>query len=381
MSFKPLYKKRDWVPNMIDLIYESMDALCNNPRAVQELESENLIDYYDMVANPGAIDIIERNLYNMDDSTLETNPAAAHLFKKFSENHARENNEYSVDYREELNIYDGYTPRIHLAHGNGHGCYKKWGNTLDITLVALNPQGIHYLEDEIDFDKTKDINLISNLCWNHRAIHLLEKIEKRNPNLLDFDVLVGNINAVPIIERNLHKLVTKHAWDSLSFNENAVHIMRKNMDKICWSSMSQNASDDAIQLLKENPDKIDWKNFNLNYNEKAMEMLKKNPDKINMYYLSNNPGAIDILEEHVKNSSYKLSGLSLKGLAANPSIFVLDTHAMKLQINKPQFIHPKLRMSFAEELLQKTLHPDRVSKYLHTYDYDMMCDEYVDTFV
>ena len=84
------------------------------------------------------------------------------------------------------------------------------------------------------------------MCWNTRAIVVLEKIEKRNVNLLDFENLTNNPNAVHIIERNMNKITTDNQWANLSFNLNAVHIMRNNFTKINWYAMSQNESNDAI---------------------------------------------------------------------------------------------------------------------------------------
>ena len=43
----------------------------------------------------------------------------------------------------------------------------------------------------------------------------------------------------------------------------------------------------AIELLKENPEKIDW--YRLSTNQNAIELLKENPEKIDWYHMSNNP--------------------------------------------------------------------------------------------
>ena len=377
MTFRPLYKKRDWMPSMMELYNMDedggiMEKLYNNPRSIQQLEKENLLGnmtLQEIIMNPGAIDILEKYINEIDGYGISLNPAAGHLFRKFSERHAYETYLYSVDYREEQNIYDGYTPRV---YHNGDA-YNKWENTVDLYGVALNPQGIDYIESNVNIHKTRDINLICNLCWNPRAIHLLEIIEKRDRNLLDFSVLVNNPNAVHIVERNLDKLTKKSQWNELSFNENAVHIMRDHMSKIHWPSMSQNPSDDAIQLLMENIDKIDWPLLHANHNPKAMELLKKHPDKINYFYLSDNPVGIDILEEYVMKNGRDISNFDVAGLATNTSMFILDTHAMKEQINK--------RIgdtSFVQELMEKTWHPKRVQRYVDKYNYDILSDSYID---
>lgn len=377
MSFRPIYKKRDWVPTMSELIHNDtqdvlLDRLYRNPRVIDQLKKENMLEESDMellMDNPGAIEFIEENIQNADGYSLTMNPAAAHLFNKFSELYAYENRRYDVDFRDEENIYDGYTPR------SERGNIYKWDNQIDIYGVALNPQGIDFIESSINIHKTRDVSLISNLCWNHRAIHLLEIIEKRDRNLLDFDILVYNPNAVHIIERNMDKITREEQWNELSFNINAVHLMRKHMDKIHWQSMSQNSSDEAICLLKENFHKIDWEMLNLNHNPKAIEMLKNHPSRISYFHLSENPAGIDLLEQHMKvsNGDYKL--FDRYGLVMNTSIFILDTDAMKAQINK---YNESCDKSFVQELMEKTWHPQRVQRYMDTFHYDLLSDNYVD---
>ena len=377
MSFRPIYKKRDWVPSMRELIHNDIDnvliyKLYRNPRVIHQLKKENMLEESDIDLlndNPGAIEFIEENIQNADGYSLTMNPAAAHLFNKFSELYAYENQRYDVDFRDEENIYDGYTPR------SERGNIYKWDNQIDIYGVALNPQGIDFVESNINIHRTRDVSLISNLCWNHRAIHLLEIIEKRDRNLLDFSILVNNSNAVHIIERNMDKITKKEQWDDLCFNVNAVHLMRKHMDKINWQSMSQNSSDEAISLLKENFHKIDWEMLNLNHNPKAIEMLKNHPSRISYFHLSENPAGIDLLEQHMKasNGDYKL--FDRYGLVMNTSIFILDTDAMKAQINKYNELCDK---SFVQELMEKTWHPQRVQKYMDTFQYDLISDNYVD---
>lgn len=378
MSFRPLYKKRDWIPTMKELckMDEEMDGdimekLYNNPRSIQQLEKEELLgnmQLQNIIMNPGAIEILEKHINEIDGYGVSLNPAAGHLFQNFSERYAYETYMYSVDYREEQGIYDGYTPRVY----NNGDAYYKWENTIDLYGVALNPQGIDYIESNVNIHKTRDVNLICNLCWNPRAIHLLEIIEKRDRDLLDFSVLVNNPKAVHIVERNLDKLTMEIQWNELSFNENAVHIMREHKHNIHWPSMSQNPSDDAIQLLMENMDKIDWRMLHSNHNPKAIELLKKHPDMINYSYLSDNPVGIDILEEHMKNGG-DIGDFDMTALAANTSIFILDTHAMKNQINKSIG-----EISFVQELVEKIFHPKRVKRYVDEYNYDICSDSYID---
>ena len=65
------------------------------------------------------------------------------------------------------------------------------------------------------------------------------------------------------------------------------------LDKLDWFYLSSNPG--AIDLLKNHPQKINWKQ--LSQNPAAIDLLKQNPDKIDWYYLSLNPGAIDLLDQ------------------------------------------------------------------------------------
>ena len=87
---------------------------------------------------------------------------------------------------------------------------------------------------------------------------------------------------------------------------------------------------------------------------------------------------IDLLEEYI-NKGHKVDRLDSDSLSLNNAIFILDTEKMKKQINNKNFDeNGNLLESFAEELIQKSLHPDRVKKYLFEFNYDLLEDEYIE---
>ncbi len=45
----------------------------------------------------------------------------------------------------------------------------------------------------------------------------------------------------------------------LSFNPNAIDLLKEHKTKINWDGLSQNPNPEAIKLLKENQTKINWK--------------------------------------------------------------------------------------------------------------------------
>ena len=110
-------------------------------------------------------------------------------------------------------------------------------------------------------------------------------------------------------------------------NPNAIKLLEQNPHKISWGCLSKNPN--AIKILEQNPDKINWEN--LSYTANAIHLLEQNPDNIEWVYLS-----------------------------TIPSIFELDTDAMRLQIK-----------DFAEDLAKTCFHPNRVERYLKEYDYEL----------
>jgi len=107
----------------------------------------------------------------------------------------------------------------------------------------------------------------------------------------------------------------------------------------------------VIPLLEENLDKLgDFSWGQLSENPNAIHLLEKNQDKINWDGLSCNPNAIHLLEKNQDK-------INLVGLSLNPSIFEreyqYEYEAMK-----------KRCLIYKEELIQKTMHPSRIQKYL-----------------
>jgi len=81
-------------------------------------------------------------------------------------------------------------------------------------------------------------------------------------------------------------------WDYLSYNPNAIELLKTNIKKINWKNVYENPN--AIDLLKDRR-KIDWIELSKNLN--AIDLLKNNPTKIHWMFLSKNPNAIDLLKE------------------------------------------------------------------------------------
>jgi len=112
-----------------------------------------------------------------------------------------------------------------------------------------------------------------------------------NPDLLDWEALSANPNAITMLEQNIELI----DWRALSGNPNAVHILKQHQDKINWMALSGNTDSQAIALLEQNPDKINWYILSGNKSYKAVELLKKNPKRCNTHMLSGNPIAREMI--------------------------------------------------------------------------------------
>jgi hypothetical protein len=90
----------------------------------------------------------------------------------------------------------------------------------------------------IENDPDDDNNIIhwDYLSKNPNAISLLEK----NQDKLTWFNVADNPNAIHLLEQNLDKIDRDLGWDWLSMNPNAVHIMEKNQKRIDWTWFSEN---------------------------------------------------------------------------------------------------------------------------------------------
>ena len=121
----------------------------------------------------------------------------------------------------------------------------------------------------------------------------------------------------------------------MSFNENAIHLLAKNLEKVDW--------------------------FNLSFNPNGVELIKNNLDKLRKThwgYLCQSPNALELLANNPEKIDYVI-------LANNPSIFVLDSTKMRNQCR-----------DFAESLAAYVFHPERIEKIATSHN--MEFDQYMD---
>ena len=79
MSFKPIYKLREWINPELLVLHD----LLRNPCAIKIIEKNlDKISWRALTCNRNAIHIIEKNLYKFDWWPLSQNPGAIHIIEK-----------------------------------------------------------------------------------------------------------------------------------------------------------------------------------------------------------------------------------------------------------------------------------------------------------
>ena len=281
------------------------------------------------------------------------------------------------------------------------------------------------LKKWVDVDLLKRIPGVKMCISRHpRATQFLTD----NPNIISWDFLSLNTNAIFLIEENLDKI----NWKLLSLNPNAVHILARNKEMIDWNGLCLNHN--AIPLLEANKDKINWEALCRNKSPDIVDFLDDNLEKLNLDVLmyTCHPNCIKIIEKYWNNKDFTFlfgnrfnilmpdnihenipskflemgpygqyvdrvalryyssfaerpecihllknafeNGTKLeimeecsnfyRSFYSNPAIFELDTEAMKGQ-NK----------QFAEELMAKVFHPERVERIIKKYNYNILTEE------
>tara|TARA_Y100000389_G_scaffold192087_1_gene219143 strand:+ start:3435 stop:4700 length:1266 start_codon:yes stop_codon:yes gene_type:complete len=192
--------------------------------------------------------------------------------------------------------------------------YYKWSD------ICKNKNLVTFISDNLSM---LDENCWNNLYQNENAITI---IKNRTLNTEDMVVLCLNINAIPIIEENIHKL-NGLAWNNLCSNINAIPIIKKNFHKLtynCWKNLCKNPN--AIEIIEENKIKIFehyWKDLFKNTNaveliEECIQFIVKNEEDVNLqtyiYELCENPNTIHILYKYI----HLFDKYYMKKLAKNP---------------------------------------------------------------
>ena len=273
-------------PNAIELLKKNQDKidwrnLSGNPNAIELLKkNQDKINWYMLSKNPNAIKLLKANRENIDWDWLSENPNAIELLK---------------ENQDKIN----------------------WGRLSE----NPNPEAIELLRKQFekekktskyDLDWTKDKDKIDwwNLSRNPNAIELLkEKIKEEDDIPYDSIYTLNNL----LDDQKIN-------WGLLSSNPNAIELLKANPKKIDWWMLSQNPNPEAIKLIKKRL------KYLRNLSDDEYNDLSDG-EHLNWESLSQNPVAIEFLEEKIKEEEEKPElenredKIDWGSLSANPAIF------------------------------------------------------------
>jgi len=218
------------------------------------------IMYWDRLsANPAAIRLIEKNIEKADFSRLSKNSAAIPLLEKYYENIDWTTLSENPNAEKLLCSNIKYVNMFHLCSFNP--------NVVNIVNIMLE----------------NDPEVIHLLCWyslsmNPHAVPLLEKY----PNKVNWGVIVRNRCAFHLIKQNIDK-IDDLGWEMLNRNPYATEFLKQFPDKIRKYEEYIDLSEEPVNNTDT---EIDW--YDLSFSSKDTEILRQNIDKVNWHTLSMN---------------------------------------------------------------------------------------------
>ena len=261
------------------------------------------LDNIELSQNPNAIDLLTDNLDKIDWDYLSYNPNAIDLLK---------DNQDNINWSE----------------------------------LSANPNAISLLKNRITYeqeqkykrDYSDSSNSDNDSSYSDNDSSNSDNDSFNSDNKINWNALSYNPNAISLLKANKKKI----NWKFLSRNPNAIDLLADKInyekslpaseykalmdsEKISWSLLSGNPN--AIDLLKSNSDNIIWDWFLINPN--AIPSLESKQDEIKWNLLSINPNAIDLLtarinyEKSLPASDYKAlmdyEKISWSRLSGNPN--------------------------------------------------------------
>ena len=98
--------------------------------------------------------------------------------------------------------------------------------------------------------------------------------------------------------------INKIDWEYLSFNSNAIELLKENQNKISWIYLSRNPN--AIELLKENSNKINISKYIKNIDYKKIDIYSLGITIIEIIYTLSIHNTLKIKNKAKYNKFIKL---------------------------------------------------------------------------
>jgi hypothetical protein len=163
----------------------------------------------------------------------------------------------------------------------------------------------------------------SGLCKNTNSKVI--KLLKKNSDKINWGALLTQNKNSDIIKA-LFKYIPKHIIRVYSYMNNILPIIEENLDVVDWTLLSENSG--ALHILENNLDKIVIGRLIFNKNPDAMKLIEKllhKLDKDNWIGLSGNPNAISIIEKNLDKITHWYN------LSQNPNaIHILEANIDKI---------------------------------------------------
>jgi hypothetical protein len=315
------YKIRDW----IDTLKIKIKWFCANP-------SNHAIDILIYMININKI-----TPDHLDWDRLSANPFAIRLLESYPDKIvwyelARNTSDRAIQLLEAEKEKEKNPVNFHWGNFSGNS------NKRAVDLIKEK-----ILEENIlGYDELRELRETEKIDWDKlsgnsspEAIKILEL----RPNDINWGYLSGNTdpNAIKLLKKRIElekkfpkrlerlRYKEKIDWFKLSRNPAAIHLLKRNLDKIEYDPLSANSK--AIKLLEKRilfesknkkkllfaSNKINW--CELSTNPKAINILHANQDKIKWEYFSMNPSIFGIEGTNYKSvSSNKLPLTSAKSV-------------------------------------------------------------------
>lgn len=286
-----------WIDDEKQNIVPECLAMNPNPKLVSYLKrNPAMIDWKVLSANPVAID-----LFVYDYSITEYHPSGMIDWQQICLNPHSEAIRLIKD-RHEMNMEkynkgERIDPYFILHWQN----LSKNTNPDAIAFLKENPVNLCFYRQEHDYDPhedDKDYNPDEKkILYGDQPYQPDDMFQEDTPQEYSWHEMCENSAAMDFVKEN-NEITLEHLTKNTS--DIALEIIKENIKDIddpfslCW--LSENAG--AVDLLEENPDKIVWASLCKNSNPKALSLLEKNLEKIDWTYLSANPLAIELLEKN-----------------------------------------------------------------------------------